>query len=305
MNFGKRIVKDIIIWLGIVALAHFIFMKTNPHLAEASLHANNEAVTKNSIIAEKARLGLNDPWPKQFSTWLENAVHGNFGQSYVQHEDVMRLIGHALPNTIVLALATIVLIGLVIYGYAIYAIKNPNTHGEKGIRLFLLSGSAIPSFWLGLILLTIFAMDLAIFPISSDHFSFLGLVLPTITLAAAYIGSYIRLMRRELLQLRRKEYIRYYRYQGLSEQRLSHIMIRNAMSSLLVSLSVSIPKILAGSAVVETLFSWPGMGYMCITAINDRDFPVIQGYIAVMAVVFLVFNELCWFLNQRFILARR
>ena len=268
MNFGKRIVKDIIIWLGIVALAHFIFIKTNPHLAEASLHANNEAVTKNSIIAEKARLGLNDPWPKQFSTWLGNAIHGNFG-------------------------------------YAIYAIKNPNTHGEKGIRLFLLSGSAIPSFWLGLILLTIFAMDLTIFPISSDHFSFFGLVLPTITLAAAYIGSYIRLMRRELLQLRRKEYIRYYRYQGLSEQRLSHIMIRNAMSSLLVSLSVSIPKILAGSAVVETLFSWPGMGYMCITAINDRDFPVIQGYIAVMAVVFLVFNELCWFLNQRFILARR
>lgn len=301
MAFGKRIVKDILTWLCIVATAHFVFLKTNPRLAEASLHANNVAVTPHSVMVERARLGLDEPWWRQFTNWLANAFQGNLGQSYVQHESVTHLIARSLPNTLILAASTLLLLGLITYAYACYAVKTKQDWREKGLRLILLSGSAIPSFWLGLILLTVFAMNLAIFPISTGRFSLLGLVLPTITLAAAYIGTYVRLIRNELLQLQDQDYIRYYRYQGLSSRRLSQIMIHNAMSSLLVSLSISIPKILAGSAIVETLFSWPGMGYMCVTAISDRDFPVIQGYIAVMAIVFLVFAELCWVLNRRFV----
>jgi nickel transport system permease protein len=300
----KRILKVIITWLAVVFITFSVFLIANPNLAASVLRSNNIYTTNSAILSEKAKLGLNQPIVVQFWRWLVKFIRGDFGRSYAQHDSVLNLILQALPYTITLTILTVILIALVVYGYSLILIKYEDRLVEKWLRIIILGISSIPSFWLGLILLIIFAVNLNMFGLSTRFGDPTSFVLPVVTMSALYIGSYLRIIRVEVLDNKKRAYIRYYRYQGFDSKYISKMIVRNSMSSVLISVGISLAKLLAGSAVVETLFNCPGMGYLCVNAIINRDFPVIQGYVAIMALIFLVLNEIIQYLNRKYVLAR-
>ncbi|MFS1663832.1 ABC transporter permease [Streptococcus sp. zg-JUN1979] len=299
-QFLKTLLRLVVMWFVIVTLSFFLFVAANPNLAISSLHANRIAVSAKAIASEKVRLGLDKPLFSQYVTWLARLCHGDLGTSYVQKESVTKLIAEVLPNTLLLTILTLILIAVIVWLYAKVFLSLKDHWLERTLRFGLLTFSSLPSFWLGLILLTLFAARLGWFPIASLEVTPSSLILPLLTMTAMYLGTYIRLIRRELLSNQEKDYMLYYRYSGMSRRYQKARLLRNSLTSTLSSLSISFPKLLAGSVIVETLFSFPGMGSLCITAIEDRDFPLIEGYICIMTALFLVLNAICQAYHQRF-----
>lgn len=285
------VLKIIGAWLLIVTIVYFLFAWSNPNLASIVLRVNNITPTANAIQAEIQRLGLDKPLIERFFHWLAQALRGDFGISFTTHESVSDMILHALPNTLALAICALVLIVVTIVLYRWLAIRFQNTMGERLARLVVFLLNAIPAFWLGLIFIALFAVRLNWFPVNGND-SLSSLVLPTLTLAAMYCGSYARLIRTEILKNKETEYLRYYQLRGFSTSYCQRKLFKNSLQSVLVSLSMSLPKIIAGSAVVETVFGWPGMGQLCVTAISNRDLPVLEGYVAIMTLIFLVCDVL-------------
>ena len=152
-------------------------------------------------------------------------------------------------------------------------------------------GTAMPSFWAGLLLMWLFAVKLDLVPTSGmDGPS--SVLLPAVTLSLAYIATYTRLIRANMIQNKQENYILYARVRGLPERSITRHMLKNSLQASLTALGMSLPKLIAGTFVVESIFAWPGIGRLCVTAIFNRDFPVIQAYVLIMAVLFVVSNVL-------------
>ena len=149
----------------------------------------------------------------------------------------------------------------------------------------------MPSFWVGLLLIWIFSVKLNLFPTSGMERPS-SIVLPAITLALAYISTYVRLIRNNMVQNKHENYVYYARIRGLKETTIIKHIFKNSLQSSLTALGMSIPKLIAGTVVVENIFAWPGVGRVCVDAIFNRDFPVIQAYILLMAVLFVICNLL-------------
>ena len=149
----------------------------------------------------------------------------------------------------------------------------------------------MPSFWVGLLLIWIFSVKLNLFPTSGMERPS-SIVLPAITLALAYISTYVRLIRNNMVQNKHENYVYYARIRGLKETTIIKHIFKNSLQSSLTALGMSIPKLIAGTVIVENIFAWPGVGRVCVDAIFNRDFPVIQAYILLMAVLFVICNLL-------------
>ena len=162
---------------------------------------------------------------------------------------------------------------------------------DRLIRGCVFLGTAMPSFWAGLLLMWLFAVKLDLVPTSGmDGPS--SVLLPAATLSLAYIATYTRLIRANMIQNKQENYILYARMRGLSERAITRHMLKNSLQASLTALGMSLPKLIAGTFVVESIFAWPGIGRLCVTAIFNRDLPVIQAYVLIMAVLFVVSNLL-------------
>ena len=149
----------------------------------------------------------------------------------------------------------------------------------------------MPSFWVGLLLIWIFSVKLNLFPTSGMERPS-SIVLPAITLALAYISTYVRLIRNNMVQNKHENYVYYARIRGLKESTIIKHIFKNSLQTSITALGMSIPKLIAGTVIVENIFAWPGVGRLCVTAIYNRDFPIIQAYILLMAVLFVICNLL-------------
>lgn len=281
------IVKIILSWFLIVSVIYFLFALSNPNIATVVLRVHNITPTPNAIRAETARLGLDEPLIERYVHWLQNALRGDFGTSFTTNESVSQMILEALPNTVLLAVCALIVIVVIIILYGFLAIYLQNSVSEKIARMIVFILNAMPPFWLGLMLIALFAVHLNWLPVNGND-GWLSLILPTMTLAAMYCGTYARLIRNEIIQNKEASYLNYYALRGFSWHYQQRRLFINSLRSVLVSLSISIPKILAGSAVVETVFGWPGMGQLCVMAISNRDLPVLEGYVAIMTFIFLI-----------------
>lgn len=296
----KSIIKILILWLFISTLVYFLFNITNPDVATVTLRANNISVTKAAIADETHRLGLDVSLLTRYLNWISGVFHGDFGYSYVSNESVASLLMVAIPQTLILSIGAIGLIIVTIFIQGYLTIKLPNHPLEKGMRFLVFILNAIPAFWLGFILIDLFAVKLNIFPTNGNEGAF-SFVLPTITLAAMYCGTYARLIRTEINKNRQDYYLKYYYLRGFSKRRIAKALFNNSLRSVLLSLSISIPKIIAGSAVVELLFGWPGIGQVCINAIQNRDLPILEGYVTILSLIFLTMGEIFRYVNQLFV----
>ena len=287
----KRLVTMIPILIGISFLSVALISLSPSNPAEVALRVNEIVPTEEAVKSMEEQLGINKPYVERYVTWLTDSLQGDFGNSYVNNKPVATLIGRALPNTIKLAIVALIITIVFSVAVGILCAVYEGTLGDKLARALVFIGTAMPSFWVGLLLIWIFSVKLNLFPTSGMERPS-SIVLPAITLALAYISTYVRLIRNNMVQNKHENYVYYARIRGLKETTIIKHIFKNSLQSSLTALGMSIPKLIAGTVIVENIFAWPGVGRVCVDAIFNRDFPVIQAYILLMAVLFVICNLL-------------
>ena len=288
----QRMLMMVPIMLLISFLAFLLFNLTPSDPAEVALRIGNIVPTNEAISSMRQELGLDQSFFSRYLSWLWQVIHLDFGNSFILRTPVLNEILNALPATLYLAATTLILSLSISFLIALLCIMARDTWFDKLSRCIIFILVAIPDYWLGLLLIWIFAVQLDLFPVSG-MVSFKSVILPAITLSFAYAGVYLRLIRGAMLTQLQQPYVFYARARGFSEwQIIRRHILPNALHTTLVSIGMSIPALIAGTVVIENIFAWPGIGRLCVSAILSRDYPMIQAYILLIALLFLLFNFL-------------
>ncbi len=250
-----------------------------------------------SIAKIQHQLGLDRPLPVQFLQWGDRAIHGDLGSSFLYHETVAHLIATHLPVTLTLGLIAIAIAIAVALPLGILAALQEGTAIDVAIGALTLAGQAVPSFWLGLMLIIWFGVDLGWLPIAGVD-TWTGYILPASVLAFVAIPVMLRLTRSGMVDAMRADYVRTARAKGLSRASivLKHAF-RNAAMPIVAVSAVQLGFILGGSVVVEVVFNIRGLGYLAWELIQKGDFPVIQAVVLLFALLFVVLTMLSDLLN--------
>ena len=248
--------------------------------------------TPEQVAEVRAQLRLDDPLPVQYLRFLRRAVVGDFGRSIFSKRPVIDEIADQLPSTLQLAGTAILLAAAVGLALGIAAAVRHNTWIDRLSMLVALGGVSMPSFWLGLILIFVFSLHLGWFP-ATGHGGVSRLVLPAATIGLSYSAVIARLVRSSLLDVLRNNYIATARAKGLSEWLvvLKH-GVGNALIPVTTIIGVQLGNLLAGTIIVETVFSRQGMGRLAVAAVLDKDYPLIQGVVLVSALGYVLVNLL-------------
>ena len=240
----------------------------------------------------RAQLGLDRPIYQQYTRWLWRVVQGDLGISIASKQPVSQMIGERLPLTLRLSLMALVLSVTVGIPLGVFAAVNHQRWLDHLITFCSLFFFSIPGFWLGLMLILCFSLWLRWTPISGYQ-GLATLILPTLTLALPQSGAMARLIRTEMLEVLQAEYMKTAHAKGLQPRLvLYRHALRNALIPVAVMIFLSLPWLIGGSVVIETIFAWPGMGRLMVQALNQKDFPVIQGALLVIALTTVCANLL-------------
>lgn len=298
-TFLKRLLFiPLLMWL-ISFIAFSLINLTPSDPAEVAIRLNDMTVTDELIALTREQLGLNQPFFIRYWHWFTQILQGNFGFSFINKKPVLQEILHALPNTLKLAAVALLFIVFLSTTLALLCAIKPQSWLDNSIRLVLFLLSTMPNYWLALLLIWWLALQLGYFPVSgmtSPH----SVILPAFTLALGYISTYTRLIRAAILSQQQQPYVFYAYARGLPKSAvlLRHVL-RNSLQTAIIALGMSIPKLIAGTVVIENIFAWNGIGRLCVEAIFGRDYPMIQGYILLMSLLFLIFNLLADWLQTR------
>ena len=285
----RRLLWMVPLLLGISFITFSLMNLSPSDPAEVALRVNDITVTSEALAQMKEELGLNAPWYERYLLWFKGILHGDFGLSYATKTPVLQEITQALSTTLLLALVTLVLIVCVGFGLGIVCALYEGSWSDKLIRFFVFVSTAMPSFWLGLLLVWLFSLHFNLFP-TSGLVGMESLVLPSLTLSLSYISTYARMMRNTMIETQGELFVLYAKARGLREYVIRGHIIKNALRPCIVALGMSIPKLIAGTVVVENIFGLPGIGRLCVHAIFSRDYPMIQAYVFLMACLFIIFN---------------
>ncbi|MEO1770644.1 ABC transporter permease [Candidatus Enterococcus ferrettii] len=294
----KNIGKVVLILFLTTFIPFFLltFLSNDP--AEVALRVQEITPTEQNVRQKRHELGLDAPFFTRYIHWVEEALKGEFGTSYATGKSVSKMIVQAFPYTLFLTAITLLFIFITCLVLGILAASFYDHWIERFFRILTFVLNAIPSFWLAILLISFFSVELNWFP-TGGYTGLLSVVLPALTLSLVYSSSYIRLIRKDLIQNRQLPYVAYYQVRGFSQKKITKHLLKNSIRSSIVSFSVSIPKLIAGSVIIESVFAWPGMGFLCITAIHNRDLPVLQAYIVIMSLFFIVSSLLIDSLAKR------
>lgn len=287
--FLRRILLlfPVLLAVSFVSFALMSFSGSDP--AEVALRVNEITPTPEAIETMRQELGLDQPFFARYLTWLSGCLQGNLGTSYIDGDSVTATILGVLPNTLYLAAVTLAMIVAVSLLVGIVCAIYEGRWIDKLLRAIIFFLSAMPSFWAGLLLMWFFAVYLNLLP-TSGMYEPSSVILPAVTLSLGYIGTYARLIRNSMCENKQENYVLYLKARGMKHLTIFRHILKNSLHTSLTALGMSIPKLIAGTVVVENIFAWPGIGRECVTAIYNRDYPVIQGYILLMAVLFVICN---------------
>ncbi|ANQ65232.1 nickel ABC transporter permease [Staphylococcus equorum] len=285
-NILSRIGQMIIV-LFVLSTITFILMKLTPgDPVDKILHLDVANVSSEQIEATKQKLGLDQPVVIQYIQWLRQIVQLNFGTSYQTGEPVINELIYYTPPTAFIAILTIIIVFIVAVPLGIIAAKYYHTWIDTLIRTVTSFTVSIPSFFLGTLLIYVFAQKLNLLP-SSGIDSLAGYVLPVIALSIGMSAYYVRLMRSNLVELYQSKEVEAARLRGMSERYiLWKDLFKPAIIPVVTVLGMSIGSLIGGTVVIENLFSIPGIGHFLVDSIRARDYPVVQG--AVLMIGFLV-----------------
>jgi len=298
---GVYVVKRLLLMiplLFIISFLTFVLINLSPEdPAKLVLQAQDVPVITDELIAQtRQELGLNNPFIVQYINWLASCLQLDFGNSYVKDETVWVLLGPAFFNTLKLTLVSSVVI---ISSSIILGIVCALTEGRlldrviRGTFFFL---SALPAYLIGIVMIWYFSVTLDLLPTSGLE-SYKSYILPVSVIAFTHIGLYFRTVRSAMLANLNEDYVLYARASGLSEKKIIAAVLKNSLQVSISIFCMSIPLILGGTVVIENVFAWPGLGSLSIKSILSRDFPVIQAYVLIIAVAFVVFNTISDIVN--------
>lgn len=295
----RRIVISIPVLIGITLLTFFAYNLAPGDPIDAMI---DPTISQDpaDLQALREKLGLDQPIMVRYGIWLGQAVRGNLGYSYRTGEAVSRRIADRLPNTLQLAgIALLFAIGLGIPLGILSALRQ-YSFLDYGLTFFAFSGISIPNFFLALGAIYILALKLKLFPSHGmgdpDAGFFVAerlhhLILPALVLGLDRVAGFLRYTRSSMLEVLGQDYMTTAKAKGLAPRaRVARHAFRNALISVITIIGLSLPHLFGGSVIVETIFAWPGMGQMAITAVSQRDYPVLMGVALVTSVVVLLSN---------------
>ena len=235
-----------------------------------------------------AKIGLDKPLPVQYGVWFKNMVSGNLGDAIVMRRPVAELILEALPYSLWLGGLAFVFSTVVGVATGALAAIYKDSWIDRGVMLLILFGSTVPSFWLGLLLILLFAVQLGWFPVSGAR-SWTGLVLPVLTIGLQGVALVSRVTRAAMLDVARKDFVLMLHAKGVSRRtiQLGHVL-RHAMLPVVTILSLRIGWIVGGAVTIEFVFARPGLGSLLITSLGQRDYPVVQGCLLMLAMAVML-----------------
>jgi peptide/nickel transport system permease protein len=293
----KRLLAAIPVLFGMTIIV-FLIMKLIP--GDPATAILGSYATPENVARLNAELGLDKPMLQQYLIWLGNILHGDFGRSYSLNKPVIDEVLGRFAATLILAGTALVLCS--IFGLIAGIISAVRQFGwaDRILTFIVLIGISTPSFFLGLLLILFFAVKIRLFPASGMYAIYGGggildlihhLTLPAITLAVVATGVIARLTRTSMLEVLRQDYIRTARAKGLTERK---VIMKHAFKAALVSvvpvIGIQAGFVLGGAVYIETVFQWPGIGSMLVTAISTRDLLLVQGGVLVVAAAYVVFN---------------
>lgn len=284
----SRAVQGVIVMFGVSLLVFFaLFLTGDP---AALMMAPDSTVAE--IDAFREAMGFNDPILVQYGRFLAGVIQGDFGNSLRYQRPALDLLSERLTATGVLALSALLWSSLLGFALGAIAAVRKNKPIDFAIRVISLLGQAVPVFWLALMMIILFSLNLRWLP-SSGYGTFQQLIMPSVALGAYYLSAITRLVRASLIETLGENYIRTARAKGLTQWRIvvRHAM-RNAMIPVVTLQGMYLASLLGGALVTEIIFAWPGIGRLAVEAIQNRDFPVVQAVVLFAAMVFVIANFL-------------
>lgn len=287
----KRLLQLIPILIGITFLS-FAMMRIAGSDAVTELYtAHGSAVSQEVIDARKAELGLDKPFLVQYGGWLLRLLQGDMGQSYISGNDVFDTFISKLPATLLLTFLSVILTVLISIPLGILSAVHQGRIVDIILRFISFVGNAMPNFFVAMVLMQILSIRLNLLPVISSGVNLRSAWMPMLTLAISMSAKYMRQVRASVLDELNKDYVSGLKSRGL---RNSVILWKNVMKSAMLTivtlLALSIGSLLGGTAIIESIFMWDGVGKLAVDAINMRDYPMIQAYVMWMAIIYVVVN---------------
>ena len=287
----KRILQLIPLLFAITFLSFAMMRLAGSDVVEQKMLNTGQVVTEAQLQAAKTELGLDKPFLTQYGVWLSNMLHGDMGVSYVSGKEVFSTFTSKLPATLFLTFTSIVLTVIISIPLGIIAAVQKNRILDYIIRFLSFVGNSLPNFFVALVLMYVLGIKLGAFPIISREMSWESVAMPTLTLAIAMSAKYLRQVRATVLEELNKGYVMGAKARGIKfSVVLWKSVLRESLVTIITLLALSIGSLLGGTAIVESIFMWDGVGKLAVDAINMRDYPIIQAYVMWMAIIYVLVN---------------
>jgi len=283
----KRLLMLIPVLLGV---AFVIFAIMNVAEGDPVYQVAGPDATQEQLEALRVEMGLNGSLLQRYFRYIGKLLQGDLGVSYISKMDVMKLYLQRLPNTLRLASLAMLVAVVISVPLGIVAAVNQNTWKDTLAMILALIGLSMPNFWLGLLLMLLFALKLGWFP-SGGAEGFASVILPAVTVGVGLAALLTRTTRSSMLDVLRQDYLRTARAKGVSERKvIYHHALRNALIPIITIFGVQFSNVLGGSVLAETVFAWPGVGRLVVDAIDQRDIPTVTGALIMTTMLVTIVN---------------
>ena len=287
---AKRLIQLIPVLLGITFLS-FAMMRIAGSDAITELYGDKGAVAQEIIDARRAELGLDRPFLKQYVSWLGGLLTGDMGTSYVSRKDVFQTFISKLPATLLLTALSILVTVVISIPLGVLAAVNRDRLIDYILRFLSFIGNSLPNFFVALLLMQLLAIRWKLLPVLSNGTGIRSAVMPTLTLAIAMSAKYMRQVRATVLEELNREYVAGAKARGVRDRViLWKSVLKSAMLTIITLLALSVGSLLGGTAIIESIFMWDGVGKLAVDAITLRDYPLIQAYVIWMAIIYVMVN---------------
>ena len=295
-HFILRRVLQMLLILFLVSSAVFFMFKLVPgDVAAVRLGIEQ---TPEALAALRAQLGLDRPLIVQYLTWLAGLVRGDLGTSHVDGAPVFGIVASRFFITLELVLVITVLSALISIPVAVVAAQRKGTLVDSGIRAVSMVGYSLPTYWWAILLMLLFSVALGwlpaggyVYPNRDFGRHLIHLIMPTMAMVMILVAAQVRFLRASILDIIQLDYVRTARAKGLSSRRVlyKHVL-RNSLAAFITVVGLNFATLIGGMVIIEQIFTWPGLGWLIITSILNRDFPVVQGAVLFVAAIFVSVN---------------
>lgn len=287
----KYIFKRLIMLIPVILVTSFlIYWAMSLTGGDTALMLAGDKATPEQVEQIREELGLNDPFPVRYANYMKGMLTGDMGKSYVTKKDVFQTFMEKLPNTLALGGAAVLIAVVVSLPLGIYTAIHQNTWKDTAGMVFALFGTSMPNFWLGLMLIIIFALKLGLLP-SGGKSGFSSIILPAVTVGFGLAALITRTTRSSMLDVLRQDYMTTARAKGCPEKRVIYTHgLKNALIPIITAIGLQMSLVITGSVLAETVFSWPGIGRLVYDSISKRDTPMVTGAIIMCSILMCIIN---------------